>query len=318
MEPQATPKSSPKDVFFHLLAIITLYLGAISFGALLFQYIDHYFPDILPYVTSGVPTAIRWSIASLIIVFPVYFWLSWSIQRDTITYPEKRQIRIRRWLFAFTLFLSAIVMIIDLITLIYNFLGGDLTTRFSLKVLVVLFIAAVIFKYYLWVMRHEGMAVHNRNMRVLVWGVVIIVVAAIIGGFFLAGSPFQERLRRFDQQRVYDLQSIQSEIINYWQKKNSLPVTLDALADPISGFLPPRDPETKAAYEYRATGPLAFELCATFETDSSKNSDATRMAYPIGPGGTQDSWAHAAERICFARTIDPELYRMNALPVKPL
>lgn len=313
------PKSSPRDVFLHLLAIITLYIAAVSFGALLFQYVDHFFPDILNAPYGSISPAIRWAIASLIIVFPVYIWISWFLGRDQIAHPEKRELRVRRWLLYFTLFLAAIVIIIDLVTLIYNFLGGDLTVRFLLKIVAVLFIAAAIFGYYLWGLRREGIAVRDPMMRFFIWAVVLIVAAATIGGFFLVGSPFQERLRRFDEQRVSDLQTIQWQIINYWQSKGKIPASLDDLRDPISGFVSPTDPETGASYEYQVTDTRAFELCATFKT-ASRETQMTGVRQPIPAGieygtpikGIPDSWAHAAERVCFSRTIDPDLY-----PVQP-
>lgn len=314
-------KSTPKDVFFHLLAIATLYITAVSFGTLLFGYVDNFFPDRLANYYGDVSGSIRWAVASIIIVFPVYFRLSWSIQREATLNPEKRGLKIRRWLFAFTLFLAAIVIIGDLVTLIYNFLGGDLTVRFVLKIIAVLFIAGAIFGYYLWVMKREGMASRDPTMRFFVWAVVLIVAIATIGGFFLVGSPFRERLRRFDERRVSDLQSIQSQTIYYWQRKAKLPGSLADLRDPISGFVAPVDPETGTSYEYRTTAGLAFELCATFKTDSSEVSPGRTVPiaapYPASmKGGVADSWQHGPGRVCFERTIDPDLYRIQPPVVK--
>ena len=80
---EAGSRSGPREVFFHLLAIITLYISAVSFGTLLFSYVDSFFPDpLIEYYPHGVPGAIRWAIASLIIVFPAYAWLSWTIRRS--------------------------------------------------------------------------------------------------------------------------------------------------------------------------------------------------------------------------------------------
>ena len=43
----------------------------------------------------------------------------------------------------------------DLITLVYNVLGGELTVRFVLKVITVAAIASTVFGYYLWDLRRE-------------------------------------------------------------------------------------------------------------------------------------------------------------------
>jgi len=53
--------------------------------------------------------------------------------------------------------------------------------------------------------------------------VTAIVLAALVWGFTLAGSPQNERLRRFDSQRVNDLQMIQTYLTDYWQNKSKLP-----------------------------------------------------------------------------------------------
>lgn len=142
----------PKDVFLHLLAIFALYTSAVSFLVLMFQYINLAFPDALEggYVPRFSYGAIRWSIASLTVVFPVYVWVSWYLNKRYVAVPERREAKSRRWLVYFTLFVAAIVIITDLITLIFNLLGGELTARFILKVVAVLFVAASVFVYYIW------------------------------------------------------------------------------------------------------------------------------------------------------------------------
>lgn len=302
-------KSSPKDVFTHLLAIGALYLSVVGFITLLFQYINIYFPDPLAYESySGFAGPIRWGMASLIILFPAYLLLSWALQRDFAAHPEHRELRIRKWLVYFTLFVAAIAILSDLVTLVYNFLGGELTARFTLKILVVLFVAVWVFWYYLKDLRN---AWSKKALRVMAWVTALVVLGAIVGGFFTAGSPFKARLIRFDERRVNDLQMLQGELITYWQSKGKLPEALVELEDPIRGFRAPLDPKTADAYEYRITELLAFELCAAFDLPSSATAAGrAEKAVPYGPYGAYGAnWDHASGRACFARTIDPELYR---------
>ena len=50
MENEILPKRNiPRDLFLHLLAIVTLYWSAISFTTLLWQFINYFFPDALYY-----------------------------------------------------------------------------------------------------------------------------------------------------------------------------------------------------------------------------------------------------------------------------
>lgn len=297
----------------HLLMMGTLYTAAVSFIALLFQYINHFILDPLQYHEYyGISQSIRWSLSALVIVFPVFVWTARYLERDFVAHAEKQQLAIRRWLLNLTLFVAAITIIVDLITLIYNYLGGELTTRFLLKILVVLAVAIAIFAYYIWELRRES---PERPAKMRRLGHVIIGAVAVIavGGFVIAGSPKSERLRRFDLERVNGLQTIQTQVVEYWQRKELLPESLNSLRNDIAGFIPPQDPETQEPYAYRATGDLTFELCATFALPS-ENLDPRypkAIAHPMGPydNGLAQTWDHETGWQCFERAIDPEFYK---------
>ncbi len=124
---------------------------------MLYQFINRAFPDPLAYLYGGDPTAsiIRMDIASLIIAFPVFLWISWILGRDIKKDSEKRSSKIRKWLTYLTLFIAAGIIIGDLIALVFNLLAGDITMRFLLKVLVVGGIAGGIFGYYLSELRRD-------------------------------------------------------------------------------------------------------------------------------------------------------------------
>ena len=91
--------------------------------------------------------------ATLIIVFPVYILMTWYLNRAYQRTPELVNLRTRKWLVYLTIFLAAVIILGDLVTLIFNFLSGELTTRFVLKGLAVLLVMAAIFAYYLWEVR---------------------------------------------------------------------------------------------------------------------------------------------------------------------
>ncbi len=144
-------------------------------------------------------------------------------------------------------------------------------------------------------------------MKYFISIIIGAVALAVIGGFFIIGSPQRSRLRRFDERRVQDLQIMQSEIVNYWRMKNRLPESLDALRDDVRGFSAPKDPETSALYEYALKGPLSFELCATFNRASNEGATGMPKSVPVGFYGAEN-WEHGLGKICFTRTIDKDLY----------
>lgn len=152
--PRPHPHLSARDAFVYLVLFTTLYISAYHFGSLLFALIDRAFTD--PTDRYGMfGPSIRWSVASILIAFPLFLVMSSRIARTLRAQPVKRLSAVRRWLTYLTLFLAAVILIGDLITLVYQVLGGALTARFVLKVLVVGAIAAAIFGYYLWDLRRD-------------------------------------------------------------------------------------------------------------------------------------------------------------------
>ncbi|MFC2095815.1 DUF5671 domain-containing protein [Candidatus Bipolaricaulota bacterium] len=155
--PRPKPYLSAREAFMYLVLFTTLYLTTFNLGRLFFQFINLGFPDLAAdydFVDS-VRQAIRFSVASLVIAFPIFMYLSLLIGRSIKRDPSKRASKVRKWLTYMTLFVAAGVIIGDLTALVYSFLGGDLSARFALKVVTVAVIAGGIFGYYLWDLRKE-------------------------------------------------------------------------------------------------------------------------------------------------------------------
>jgi hypothetical protein len=154
--PRPRPYLDAREAFLYLVLFSTLYVSAYHLGSLLFDIINTAFPD--PAAAGPAPyvrQSMRWSISSLIVAFPVFVYMSWLVSRDLAADPNKRHSKVRRWLTYLTLFMASSVLIGDVTSLIYSLLGGELTTRFVLKVLVVAFIAGTVFWYYLSDIRRE-------------------------------------------------------------------------------------------------------------------------------------------------------------------
>lgn len=299
-------RNLPRDVFLHLLAMVTLYWSAISFITLCWQYVNYWFPDALNYGYYDASGSIRFAVSSLIIVFPVFLATSWFLNKIYAKESQVRESKIRKWLIYLTLFVAALVIIGDLVYVINTFLGGEITARFILKALSIIVVAGVVFWYYLDDVRRNtpsGLAKYFAGVS------AVIILIAIVGAFFIVGSPVTARLQQLDQQRVTDLQNIQYQVVNYWQRKGALPQSLVDLNDSISGYVAPVDPETRTPYEYSvkdATNP-SFQLCATFKTVFSANNPKT-APMPAGYDIYSQNFDHPAGHFCFDRTIDQQIY----------
>ncbi|MDE1988753.1 MAG: hypothetical protein KGI39_03585, partial [Patescibacteria group bacterium] len=278
-------KTTPKDFFVFIGSMVALYVSAISLLNLLFVTINASFPDVLNFSYENFSSSMRWSIASLLIVFPLYVFLSWFINKDLTSNPLNKNLNVRKWLTYLTLFVAGVAIIADLIMVINTFLGGEITARFAFKVLAVLIVAGTAFSYYLYDLRRD-VGQKSDKMKLLVCTVSFGVLASIIGGFFIMGSPFSLRMKRFDERRVNDLQNIQSQIVNVYQRKGVLPNNLDELKDPIAGFNVPLDPDTATSYGYEKVADLNFKLCATFslKSDALIDSKNTTRLVTISSG----------------------------------
>jgi hypothetical protein len=331
MEPTTTSaRLSPKFFFFSLGVLATLIASVSSFLVLFFETLNQKFPDALNAVYQyGYPSynydSIRGAIATLIIVFPVYLVLSYFWRKTSQGELLSWDITIRKWMIYLILFVAAVVIIVDLVTLVRYFVSGEITVRFIFKILGTLVVAKLIGWYYIFEMNPK-VGFNIPLPKVLAAVSSLFVLGLIIWSFTLIGSPKMQRALRFDERRIQDLQSIQWQVINYWQQKEKLPEKLSDLADPISSYVIPVDPEINAGkvYEYTPKEKLSFELCATFSEAMPKGwveygtggvspmpfggRDVAVSSYPYPGGGVNESWDHQAGRTCFTRTIDPDLY----------
>jgi hypothetical protein len=294
-------KTSAKDFFLHLGSMIALYVVAGNFINLLFRIIDKAYPEVATYYgyyQSG--SQISFPVATLIVVFPLFVFLSWTVHKTYEVSPEKKGLAIRKWLTYITLFVAGVLLAGDLVWVLYKFLDGqNLTLAFLLKAFVVVLVSGAVFGFYLQDIRDKVTA---KMRKVWASALALVILASIILGFSVIGSPQTQRLLKEDDRVVTDLQNMQWQIINYWQVNGMIPENWSA----VSGSY-----ENGANYQYKKTGDLSFELCATFNRENNMmGAGNSMMSGPYYKGGTMtnDNWDHRAGLHCFSRTIDPIAY----------
>lgn len=124
---------------------------------------------------------------------------------------------------------------------------------------------------------------------VLTASVVTVVVAAVVGGFVLIGSPSHERMRRLDIRRVADLRRIAAALDEYWTRHGTLPSSLETLKQKRGVAIETVDPATGRPYQYRAGSRGEYSLCADFSASSTRE-----QAVP-----SESFWVHGSGQYCF-------------------
>jgi len=160
--PERPGVGSARDAFFHLLAFTALYAWAVSLILLLFAYINFAFPDpairVSAYVVDAAFSSMRVSLATLIVAYPLFVVVWGFLLREVRTSPERAKSGVRRWLTSLSLFVGAVIIMADVITVVYRLVEGDLTTRFLLKVVVLLVVTGALFIYLALTLRSEAEA----------------------------------------------------------------------------------------------------------------------------------------------------------------
>ncbi|MEX0931603.1 MAG: DUF5671 domain-containing protein [Candidatus Paceibacterota bacterium] len=292
----------PRDFFLHVGATAALYTWAIAFIALAFDIINYFFPDVLEYASWQSNMSVP--LGTLIVAGPLYAWLLRVIRKDVTEHSEKESLWVRKWGIGLTLFVSAITFAISLIRLVISFVGGALTLPVILKIAFVLIFAGAIFYFY---KRDYSASLSERAYKWFTWGVIIDTVILISVTFALFGGPATQRDLRLDQERVRDLQNIQSQVISYYQNNEALPEHLSELENAIGGFSIPTDPVTNEEYNYQVyPETVSFDICATFALEEQSSNRLPSHFPQYGIKG-ESFWTHDAGYYCFSRTIDPKL-----------
>ena len=125
----------------------------------------------------------------------------------------------------------------------------------------------------------------------------IAMIAAVVIGLFVIGSPSEFRMRRFDERRANDLASISGAVRTYRLTHESLPQKLGDLEAAITYNL--KDPVGRP-YEYAVKDEFSYELCAEFDT-TTDTLTATRFRSVFEK--------HGSGRQCFTQEARPPARR---------
>jgi hypothetical protein len=342
---QGELKTKAIDVFVYLGIGIALVTSVTNLLQVVFAAIDRKFPDILNSLSyvDLTQSDVRFAVASLVVMFPIYVGLSWYTSSDIKKFHYKQDLPVRKIMIYCTLFVTILTLIGTLVSVIYTYLGGEITTRFGLKALSVFVLAVALFGYYYYSLK-RNYAVKTMVPTLITLVATVVVIASVVWSVSIIGSPAVMRARKLDSTRLMDISNIQQQVYNRVQMTDKLPATLDELTNAIQGYQLPSDPVTKESYGYtiiqqpvikmnyttnkkEMTTSAIFELCATFDTVRQLDSRGQPVAtMPIDKGGVAlvDSslsvsnsyyegdqspfWNHGVGKSCFKRVISSDMY----------
>lgn len=339
---QSDMKTKALDVFLYLGIAISLIVSVTNFLQVIFAAVDRKFIDVLQLTSyaSGMASDERFAIASLVVMFPIYVALSWYVSRDIAKFLYKQDIFIRKVMIYCTLFITVLTLIGTLVSVIYNYLGGDLSMSFGFKALSVFVTALALFGYYYYSLRRTYSQT-TFTPAIIATLISLLILALISWSVSVIGGPSAMRAMKIDNVRLSDISELQGQILNRVQMTDKLPATLDELTNALQGYQVPVDPITKEVYVYKViqqpviktnystnkkemTTSAIFELCATFDT--SRTVDARGMSIPaIDKGGSMSDafysvnnyyydgdispfWNHGVGETCFKRIVSPDMY----------
>ena len=304
-EPPRPSSHSMVDIFVNFFSFVLLIVIAISIGTLLFSIIDQYIQD--PALEAGYyyndnTSSIHYATAALIVAFPLYLWAMW-LWLKKFSGADKAESKVSKWTTYFILLVSALVIIGDLISVIFNFLEGELTNRFIFKALSVLVIAGVIFKFYYLErkMIQYKKPVPSWKLKTVMCIAVVLVAGSVVAGFIVGTTPGQARLQKIDNTRISNVYNLSSSIESFASQYKRLPSDFNELGQNATfswGVNQIPTSELGTIYTYKINSQSgsggSYQLCVFFEAASLKESGSS----PVRPYGYTDWYLHDAGLNC--------------------
>ena len=274
-------KHSAKYAFYYLLSLVALIFTAFSVGMVAFNIIDKTIVDALMNYRSIGDGSLKFAISALLIAAPIFYVVSGLIAKGLKSGELDKESPLRRWLTYFILLISSLIILGVFIGVVNNFLSGELTTRFVLKALIVLFISGATFSYYLYEAKRTTVGQTDQVLKIFAWASLAVVLAAFISAWFFVESPQAARARRLDQNLINNIYSLEGAVNDYYARFEALPENLDELRSKGIALHESllSDPESGAPIEYRRLDEDAFELCATFRLASNAGQGASGPYY---------------------------------------
>ncbi|SFE62116.1 DUF5671 domain-containing protein [Roseivivax sediminis] len=156
--PRPRPAVSAREAFVYGLMFVALAVSVIQGLSLGFEVIDLWLdppPEDRP---DYVRRALHREIASVIVFFPIFLVLNARVARAARADGLVRRSAVRDWLAHIAMFVAALTVVIDLVSVLAASLGGGADPAFLVKSALVAVVAAAVFVYFRGFTRDPGAA----------------------------------------------------------------------------------------------------------------------------------------------------------------
>lgn len=146
--PRPRPYVSAREAMLYGLMFVTLLAVTWHLVQLSFGLIDMWLADPAGGPGSWAQRSMRWSIATLIVVLPLFLGLNHYAERMARDDPGQRRSLIRKRFGALTLFMAALVLLGDAVAVVFAWLSGDMTVQFAARAGVVALVAVLVIGWF--------------------------------------------------------------------------------------------------------------------------------------------------------------------------
>lgn len=270
-------KHSPAfHLFLYLVSFLSLGFLVTSIIGNLFQWVNNNFQeeelDRYSYMYDVDQGFLKFSISALLVAGPIYYGILYFLNKKLIKGEIAPNSLIRKFATYLAMFVFSAMGIGSLISLIYNYLDGELTSRSFLKIVIFFAVSAYFFAFYFWEIRRRDFSSKSFSQFLIVS--IALGVFAFVIGFAIVDSPKVVRERKLDQEITSNMSSFQYRVEDYYRKNKQLPKGNEASI---------KVPEK---VEYKVVSAESYQLCGEFKQEEKED-------YP------DDKWAHPKGTHCF-------------------
>jgi hypothetical protein len=186
---------TPKEFGFELGIFVSLFTSIVALVNIVFAAIDKKFPDILAVdnyygYTGAMSEDIRIAVAVIVVAFPVYLFLVWMRARYLRANVNRAILPAMKYQNYITIFFSIVFIIGTLITVVYSYIGGEISSANGLKALLVFVLSIALFVYY-YVSLKRDYSKSSSLSTVLIVISLALVFGAVFYSVSVLGSPAQ-------------------------------------------------------------------------------------------------------------------------------